>query len=214
MNTLRSFFSFLGSIFLTGLLSLLPLTLTITLISFSIKTIKSWLNPLYLLEPSWLQAIPFSEFILAIILIFIVGIILHFLLLQPLFHFIESAINKIPLVRPIYTGFKQLTQAFNSNDQASFKQVVMIEFPRQGFYSLGFVTSEVSPTLAPSTSQKYFCVFVPTTPMPTNGYFLIIAQENLRPVDISRQEAMTLIISGGIIQPSLRPNGPFDKAQE
>jgi len=202
MKTIRNLIAYISSIFITGIISLLPLTLTISLFHFSYNILKSWLRPLYLLEPAWLHRITYSEFLLALILILFVGLILNFLFLRPIFYAIENTINKVPLIRPVYTGFKQLIQAFNPSNRESFKQVVLIEFPRAGIYSIGFVTRELPPDLTPNPAEQYVSVFIPTTPMPTTGYFLVVATSHIKVLNISRQEAMTLIISGGIIQPA------------
>ena len=201
-TTIRSFFSFIGSLFITGLLTILPIILTIGLFTITLKTLKNWLEPLGRFSPEWLQKIPFSEFIVAITFVLLIGLIINVLLLRSLFSYIESAISRIPLVRPVYTGFKQLLEAFNPTDKQSFKQVVLIEFPRKGIFSIGFVTSEMASGLTPTNHTTYYGVFIPTTPMPTNGYFLIIPADDVKVVNLTRQEAMALIISGGIIQPN------------
>lgn len=188
-------------LFLKGLLTLLPLTLTITLLNFSFKILKNWLRPIYNLEPNFLKAIPFSEFLLTFSFIIFVGLILNVFFLKRFWHFLENLLSNIPLVRPIYGGIKQLVQAFNPDDNQSFKQVVLIEFPREGTYSIGFMTSEAPRELSPSKNIVYYNVFIPTTPNPTAGFFLIVPKENVKVINITRQEAMALIISGGIIQP-------------
>ena len=96
---------------------------------------------------------------------------------------------------------KKLVQAFSVQDKISFKQVVLVEFPRLGIYSLGLLTSELRQDLAPDKDKKFFNIFIPTTPNPTSGYFVILPQDQVTIIDITRQEAMAMIISGGIIQP-------------
>ncbi len=86
-------------------------------------------------------------------------------------------------------------------EQLKGKKVVLVEFPRQQIYSLGFLTSELQPEIAPNKKQKFFNIFIPTAPNPTSGYFVIAPEEDLIIVDLTRQEAMAMIISGGIIQP-------------
>ena len=113
----------------------------------------------------------------------------------------EKFIGKIPLVRPIYAGIKQLVDAFNPHDKESIKHVVLIEFPRKGMYTIGFMTSEISPSLSPDPQTVYYNVFVPATPNPTSGFYFMVAKEQVIIINLSRQEAMALIMSGGIIQP-------------
>ena len=191
---------FFWSIFLNGFLTLLPITLTVAILNLSFRILKNWLKPIYNLEPEWLRAF-LSEFLLTFFFILLVGLILNIFFLHSLWATFETVIGKIPLVRPIYAGIKQLVQAFNPHDNGSFKHVVLIEFPRQGAYSIGFMTSDTPLELSPDDKTSYYNVFIPTTPNPTAGFFLILPKENVKITNLSRQEAMALIISGGIIQP-------------
>lgn len=198
---LGQLFYFIWSLFLKGFLALLPITLTIALLTFTFKKLKEWLYPIYQMEPAFLKAIPFSEFLLTFFVILAMGFILNSFILQSFWNSFEALVNKIPIVRPIYSGIKQLVQALNPDDQSNFKQVVLIEFPRKGVYTVGFVTSELSQHLSPNQVEAYFTVFVPTTPNPTSGFFLVVNKSDAYILNISRQEAMTMIISGGTIQP-------------
>lgn len=191
------------SIFLNGLFTLLPLTLTIALFRFTFKLLKGWLSPIErLIERTFLIDIPHSEILIVLVFIFVVGLILHFFFLKQLIHAVEELIFRIPLVRPVYSGIKQLVSAFNvKEDTLTIKRVVLVEFPRNGIYSVGFLTGELPTQLAPNTHHKYFNVFIPTTPNPTTGYYIIVPENQLIEVDLTRQEGMSLIISGGIILP-------------
>jgi uncharacterized membrane protein len=139
--------------------------------------------------------------ILAIALIFIVGTLYNMFLLRPIIHGIENIFSRIPLIRPVYSGIKKLVDAFSFQDKASFSKVVRVEFPRPGMYSIGFLANQVDGTIAPDMDKKYFSIFIPTTPNPTSGFLIILPEEQITILDISRQEAMAMIISGGIIQP-------------
>lgn len=191
------------SVFLNGLFTLLPLTLTIALFRFSFKLLKGWLQPIErLIERTFLIDIPHSEILIVLLFIFLVGLILHFFFLKQLIHGIEELIFRIPLVRPIYSGIKQLVTAFNiKEDKLTIKRVVLVEFPRTGIYSVGFLTGELPIELAPKKDQKLFNVFIPTTPNPTTGFYIMVSENQLIEVDLTRQEGMSLIISGGIILP-------------
>lgn len=191
----------LWSLFLNGLFTLLPIALTITVFGFSFRIIKNWLRPLASYKPAIFDVIPHSEVLLAFIFILLVGVIAKLFIISPIIHAIERVIFKIPIVRPVYSGVRQLVSAFNPHNKVSFKQIVMIQFPRQGIYSLGFLTNDVSPEMAPGKQNGYCSIFIPTTPNPTTGYYLIMKMDEITPVDLTQQEAMALIISGGIIQP-------------
>lgn len=201
-HKLSTLFYLVWSLFLKGFLALLPITLTIGLLTFSFKKLKEWLHPIYLMEPSFLKAIPFSEFLLTFFVILAMGFILNSFILQSFWETFENLVTKIPIVRPVYNGIKQLVQALNPDDQSNFKQVVLLEFPKKGIYTLGFVTNEFASHLTPHQTEIYFTVFVPTTPNPTSGFFLVVNKNDAQIVPMTRQEAMTMIISGGTIQPS------------
>src|SRR5205085_2885122 len=162
----------------------------------------SWLEPLKQLNLPILGTTPYSEFILAILIIFVAGMLYIMFILRPIVHAIENLIFRVPLIKPVYSGIKQLVEAFSMQDKGSFNRIVMVEFPRSGIFSIGFIANELDISLSPDTSKKYFNIFIPTTPNPTTGYLIIISEEQMIPLDITRQEAMTMIMSGGIIQPN------------
>ena len=148
---------------------------------------------------------------MVICFIFLIGIILKIFILQPLLHFIEKLFKKIPLIRTIYTGIKQLINALAAKDQSNFKRVVLIEFPRPEIFSLGFLTSQVPQETSPNKAITYFNVYIPHTPNPTTGYFVMVPKEQIIEVALTQQEAMSLIISGGILQPERYTKGNSTK---
>jgi len=199
----RRIMHLIWSVFLNGLFTILPLTLTLALFKFSLRLLKGWLEPIHrVVQKTFLVDIPHSEIIIVLLFIFMVGIILSSFLLRKIVHGVESLIFKIPLVRPVYSGIKQLVSAFNlKEDPNTIKQVVLAEFPRHGLYSVGFLTGELPHDLAPTKDKRYFNIFIPTTPNPTTGFFIIIPEDQIINVHLTRQEAMAMVISGGIILP-------------
>jgi uncharacterized membrane protein len=202
-NIFQSSWQLIRSLFFDGLLALIPFIFTIAIFRYTFSIIKRWLSPLYALEPALLKNIPHSEILIALVLILIIGAFVKFFLLGSLVNMIEKQLRKVPLLRQIYFGIKQLTQAFGPQDKLSFQKVVLIEFPRPGIYSIGFMTSEVSRAYTPQENIKYVGVFIPTTPNPTTGYYSIAPESACTVLNISRQDAMAIIISGGIIQPDM-----------
>jgi len=192
-------------IFLNGLFAILPLTITLGLFLLTFRLLIDWLRPIRIFlasrYPSIIDAIPYVEILIIFAVIFTIGSLLRTFIIRSVVHAIESLLVKIPLFRPIYMGVRQLVQAFSLQDKITFKQVVVIEFPRPGLYSIGFLTSQLPEQIAPHKQCKFFNVFVPTTPNPTSGYFVIVPDQDITVVDLTRQEAMAMIISGGIIQP-------------
>ena len=201
-NFIARIFHTIWSLFLNGLFTILPLTMTLALFNVSFKLITSWLEPVKtFISPEIIKHVPYAEFMVVILLIFLIGTIMRVLVLRSLIHTLEDIVGKMPLISPVYTGIKQLVQAFSLQDKITFKKVVVVEFPRTGIYSLGFMTSELPPEIAPKAEQKFYNVFIPTTPNPTSEYFVMLAEDQIEIIDLTRQEAMAMIISGGIIQP-------------
>lgn len=189
------------SLFLTGLFTLLPITLTIAVFTITFRVLVGWLEPLKRFGLPFIGVIPYSEVILTIAIIFLAGALYNIFLLRPIIHGIEKLFQKIPLIRPVYSGIKKLVHAFSFQDKLSFNKVVRVEFPKAGVYSIGFLANQVNEQIAPDTTKKYFSIFIPTTPNPTSGFLILVPETDFTIIDISRQDAMAMIISGGIIQP-------------
>ncbi len=192
-----------SSLFITGFFTLLPFTLTYSVFTFSFKIIKNLFEPLITLQNKipFLRNIPHAEIALALILVVLAGVFLRSFIIQSLFNLFEYQINRIPLIRPVYSGTKQLVNAFSPKEGEGFQKVVIVEFPSQGSFCYGFQTNEVPTILAPQQNTSFVGVFVPTSPNPTSGFFIMVKKEQVQNVDITPQEAMALIISGGIVYP-------------
>ncbi len=201
LNILKNIIDTLTSLFLTGLFGILPVTLTIAVFTLTLRVLQNWLEPLKRFGLPFIGTVPYSEVILAIAIIFIAGMLYNMFILRPLIHAIENLFFKIPLIRPVYSGIKKLVDAFSFQDKVSFSKVVMIEFPRTGVYSIGFLANEIDEKISPDKSKKYYSIFIPTTPNPTSGFLIVLPEDQITIINITRQEAMAMIISGGIIQP-------------
>lgn len=194
-------FAVIRSYFFSGLLIILPFALTVALLNFSLKLLTGWLQPIHALEPQCLKEIPHSEIIIVVLVIFLTGMIVKLFFLEPIIHFIESIFFRIPLMRAIYGGIKQLIKAFTAQDEMTFQKVVYVQFPYEGNYSLGFLTSALPEEVTPQKGIAYVNVFVPTTPNPTSGFLIQVPENKLIIANLTRHEAMSLIISGGIVKP-------------
>lgn len=207
-SLLKQIAHFLKIAFINGIITILPFTFTVGLFMFSFRLIINWLKPIqeFISDPiSFLAAIQYkavaNQLLLLILGILLIGLIIKALLLKRLIHQFEELLFKLPLVRPVYSGIKQLIQAFSVQDKITFKKVVIAEFPYPGIYSIGFLTSELPSAIAPRVSEKFYTVFIPTTPNPTSGFLVVLPEKEIKGVDLTTQEAMAMIISGGIIQP-------------
>ncbi len=132
-NLLEQIVFYLRKFFLNGLIAILPITLTIALFNISFRLVANLLTPLTAVtQETFLRYIPYSEIILAIIIICFIGTLYNFFVLRSLIDFVEKLVFQIPLIRPVYSGIRQLVRAFSvTDDTIAFKKVVLIQFPRR-----------------------------------------------------------------------------------
>ncbi|HBY05685.1 MAG: hypothetical protein UV38_C0001G0118 [candidate division TM6 bacterium GW2011_GWE2_42_60] len=205
-TTFQQLYDTIKSLFVSGFFALLPLAITFAIFAFLYRTAKTWCSPVFYILPSFLTNIPGVELFIVLLFIIGMGAVLKFFVIKPLIEILEGAFKKLPLVGQVYFGIKQLLGAFSPKDKNHFQRVVLVEFPRRGTFSLGFLTNELHSELSPkdangNVTTTYFNVFVPHTPNPTTGFFIIVPEQECHEIPLTRQEAMTIIISGGIIQP-------------
>ena len=187
--------------FVAGLLVLLPLMGTLWILKVLIFAIEDFFYgfvPAPLLPERFIgMRIPGVGLILTIVIIIGVGILTRLVLARQFIRLGERVFNHIPIGRGVYHGIKQLMQLIVGQSESRFSRVVVVEFPQPGSYVYGFVTGEVGIAALP-TPGRLLCVFLPTTPNPTSGYLLLVPQDRSWPAGISVDEAMKIIISGGL----------------
>jgi uncharacterized membrane protein len=224
--------------FAKGLMALLPLVLTAVVLYFAVGFLynnvgvpigeglkwaaENWggihppstlpdgrFDPTY--EWTWFfrWGAPLVGFAVAIVLTLAVGFVVATFLGNKIYHFFETILSKLPIVKVIYPYARQFTDFFFSADEkrkGDFKHAVAVPFPTVGLYSIGFVTGGEIAALNEATRKSMVCVFVPTSPTPFTGYVVYVPQEEVIPLPISIEEAMRIIISAGVLHPS--PAGP------
>jgi uncharacterized membrane protein len=142
--------------------------------------------------------------LLAIFLIGVVGLAARNYFGKRLIEWVDSALLKIPLLNKIYGATKQVNDAFSTGSKTSFRTVVLVEFPRAGSYSMGFITNDQYEEAQAKLNQKVVCVFVPTTPNPTSGFLLIVPEAEVIKLDMSVADGIKYIISLGAILPEYK----------
>ena len=202
MNPITNYFNSIKNLFFHGLIFIMPIAITFALLKFCFNLLKGWLLPFKYLHIPFLSDIPHFEIIIGFMLILFIGFASRVLFLKPLLFTIEYVLAQAPFVSSIYSGVKQLTKAFTSQDELSFQSVVFAEFPRKGAFSIGFLTGEVASEVNPDPTKKYYHIYIPNTPNPTTGHFIMLPETEFHKVNLSRHEAMTLVLSGGIIKPA------------
>ena len=142
-----------------------------------------------------------AALLLAVVLVTLVGLLARYYLGRKLIEWMDAALLQVPLVNKIYSAIKQVNEAFTSNKRGSFKTVVLIEFPRPGMYSLGFLTSEQRAEVQAKTQERVVCVFVPTTPNPTSGFLVLVPEDKVTKLEMSVGDGIKYIISLGSVAP-------------
>ena len=191
-------------IFLAGLAVIIPIGLTLYILVFLIGMMDGLLTIMPAkLHPDALLGfhIPGLGIIVTMILILICGLMAQSIVGRKIVRFSEGLLDKIPVVRSIHLAIKKIVDSMFMYRSRSFRNVVLVEFPRKGVYTVAFVTGTPSDEIQSKTGKKCMSVYVPTTPNPTSGYFIIFPEEDLIQLDMTVEEAFTLVISGGIVNP-------------
>ena len=193
---------FVRKVFLTGFMVLVPLVLSIYIIvalfNFADSFLGRYVN--FIVKKYLGFNIPGIGIVFGIIIIFILGII-GLLFRGRILNWLEKFFLSIPLLKQIYPPIKQIVNFFISQEKLSFKKVALIEYPRKGVYSLGFVTKESSIKFKEKLNKELLNVFIPSTPGPFTGVFLVVPKEEVIFLDMSVEEGLKLIVSGGVLNP-------------
>lgn len=195
------------NILLTGLAVIIPIGITIYILSFIIQMMDGLLQivPAKYQPDTLLHVhIPGMGLITTVILIFLCGLITKSFLGNKLVKWGEAIVDKIPIVRGIYQTTKKIVDSMFISNGKSFKEAVLVEFPRKGVFTIAFVTAVPNMEIQKKIGRDYVSIYVPTTPNPTSGYFLMVAKEELIYLDMTVEEALTLVISTGIVNPEER----------
>lgn len=195
-----------------GLILLLPLFITFWVLFFIFNLIDNWITPLLMnilvfFEFPFVDTVParflvpIVGFLTLIFLIYILGILASNFIGKKLFSLFEERILKIPFIKGIYGSSKQLLSALSSTRQGAFKSVVLFEYPRRGIYSMGLVTTEKVFQFRGEKDEDMIPIFLPTTPNPTSGLFILVPRRDVIFLNISVEEGVKMIVSGGIVTP-------------
>ena len=193
-------------IFITGLAVTIPIGLTLYVLFFLIEVMDNLLRIIpHRFHPDTLLQfhVPGLGVIFVLILIFISGLLMKSYIGNRIVQLGESVFHRIPVIRSIYDGTKQVMDRMFVQHNRSFKKVVLVEFPRPGAYTLGFVTGSAQEGMQGDIGRPWANVFVPTTPNPTSGYLLVIPEQDLVEVGMTVEEALAYVVSCGLVQPQV-----------
>ncbi len=205
---MRSLFSkpfiYIRKYIIAGLLVWVPLGITILVIKLLIDLLD---RSLVLLPPSLRPEellgfpLPGLGILISAFVIITTGLVVTNLAGRKMISLGEKLLDRIPLVRSIYSAVKQVTQTIISSDKNSFRQVVLIQYPRQDAWTLAFQTGDTMPDFNTLTGKELLTVFVPTTPNPTSGFILMLPKDEVILLDIDVEDALKFIMSLGVVTP-------------
>ncbi len=192
--------------FVAGILLFAPIGITIWATAWIIRTLDDLLLPYFLgllfpgiEDPPRLFLVGALFTLLVIILL---GVVARHLFGAELVRIWEGLLARVPIARNIYGGVKQLVEAMMRADRGErFNRVVLIEYPRKGVFALAFTTGPARGAVQAALQQNMVNCFVPTTPNPTSGFYLLIPEEEVRPVDLTVEEAFKIVMSAGLVTP-------------
>ena len=192
----RSIFARIRNYFITGIVVLIPIGITIYLtlflVSISSKILPKEINPNHYLPYN----VPGLEIIISLLLITFIGWLSLSFIGKRFLNIFDNFLNRIPILRTIYSAFGQMLEMFRKSD-ANKKNVVLVEYPRKGSWAVGFATKENSGEITNKTNKNLINVFVPTTPNPTSGFLLMFPKEDVIYLDLTFEEASKFIVSAG-----------------
>lgn len=206
----KSLFARWRASFFTGLAVVLPGVITLAVVKWFFGTISSLTDLLLFFLPkrltheddgvgpvSWYWSL--LAILVAGVLVTVIGLLTRYYMGKRMIAWADNLMLRVPVLNKIYGTIKQLDQAFTSSKKSSFKTVVLVEYPRDGIYSVGFITSEQPDEIETRTGRKCVRVFIPTTPIPTGGFLIVVPEEKVSKLDMSVADGFKYIISMGAL---------------
>ena len=187
-----------------GLLVLVPIMITVAVINWVVSTLDETLR---ILPAQWQPElligfyIPGLGVIFALVILLLIGAATSNFIGKKLVNWWDGLLNRIPVVRSVYAAVKQVSDTLFSDKGNAFRKALLIQWPREGLWTVAFLTGKPGHSVGQQLGDGYISVYVPTTPNPTSGYMMLVREADCRPLDMSVDEALTYVISMGVIIP-------------
>jgi uncharacterized membrane protein len=187
-----------------GLLTVIPIFVTFSAIKIVLLFLMKIVAPLNKILPIALQGIPFVEFIVAIVIFMVIGILVTHLPIGNLIKYIERLVfNKIPVIKTLYFSIKKITSVIlKKPEDETDQRVAWVRLPFKQTYCIGLMTSKLDKKISPDPKKTFYCFFIPTTPNPLTGYYVISEASDCKFISITRQEALSMVVSSGLMESS------------
>jgi len=212
--------------FITGLVLLLPLGVTIIIINLLLNKVGAptskvffWFIDPALRQQAWVNPLlDVVSTIVLVILIALLGFLSRYFLGRLLVSLTDKVLHAVPFINTVYKTVQQIVSTFSQEQRAVFQKTVLVQYPLKGSYALGFLTSVSKGEVQFKTGAEVVNVFVPTTPNPTSGFLLMVPREEVIELDMAVSDGMKLVISGGAVTPKYNPESQnqnqIDKEQK
>ncbi len=186
--------------FVSGVLVVVPIILTIVVIKFIFETVDGLLQPL--LQKLLGYSIPGLGIVVTLLLIILAGLLTRNFIGAEIHRLVEKLLTRLPIIRTIYSAAKQLLEAIALPSMNSFKEVVMIEYPRKDAYVICFISQKFK-LEKDGQLRDFMAIFVPSTPTPISGMVIIVPAEDVIYLDMTIEEAIKYLVSGGVVSPAV-----------
>jgi len=199
----------LKSVFLTGLLVLVPLAITLWVLHLVIGTMD---ETLLLVPREWLpqRRLPGLGALMTLAFVFVVGLLTHNFIGQKLVGWWNALVRRIPLVGPLYSSVQQVSDTLLSSNGNAFRKALLIEYPRRGSWTIAFLTGIPGGDVVNHLQEEHVSVYVPTTPNPTSGFFLMVPKSEAIELDMTVDAALKYIVSMGVVAPAAPARNAID----
>jgi uncharacterized membrane protein len=189
---------------ITGLLIWIPIAITIWVLGLIVNTMD---QTLLLLPAEWQPKMHIYGLgvVLTVMVVLLTGVFASNLLGQKLLRFWEGILKRIPVVNSLYGGVKQVSDTLLSPGGQAFRKALLVQYPRQGSWTVAFLTGRPGGDVANHLTGDYVSIYVPTTPNPTSGFFLMMPRADVIELDMTVDEALKYVISMGVVAPAIRP---------
>ena len=216
MENSKSLFTKIRSYFLTGIIVTAPVGLTfyvaILFIGFIDSKVKNIIPSKYHYDNILPFDIPGIGLIVVFILLTFIGFLTAGLIGRYIIKLGERIISRLPIIRSIYGALKQIFESILNSSSKSFREVVLIEYPRKGIWAIGFITGNTKGEVKSLSNMEMVNVFLPTTPNPTSGFLLFLPRKDVKILNMTIEEGIKMVISGGIVTPNFKTkNKSFTK---
>ena len=195
---------------ITGLLIWIPLVITLWVLKFIVDALDQTLLllPREFQTENWLGLhVPGMGVVMTLVIVFLTGLMTTNLIGARLVNFWHEILHRIPVVNSIYSSVKQISDTLFSSSGQAFRKALLVRWPHQDMWTIAFLTGKPGAEVNARLQGDYISVYVPTTPNPTGGYFVLVARKDVIELDMSVDEALKYIISMGVVPPNGRNNG-------